>query len=101
MLRRGRTATSLSVPGHQSAHPCVYSTMDVLRSQGIHVYNLGRVFSSLEQITVGGRCPSRASAPESSYYNCRDCLEAKVFHESFRAFLANVKVCYCSIMHRP
>ena len=101
MLRRGRTAKSLSVPGHQTAHPCVYSTMDVLRSQGIHGYDLGKVFPSLEQITVGGRCPSRASTPGLSYYSCRDCLEAYVFHESFRAFLADVKVCNCSIMQRP
>ena len=101
MLRRGRTATSLSVPGHQSAIPCVYSTMDVLRSQGIHGYDLGKFFSSLEQITVGGRCPSRASAPVLSYNTCRHCLEDYIFHKDFRAFLADVKVCYCSTMQRP
>ena len=93
VLRRGRTTTSLSVPGHQSTFTCVHSTMDVLRLQGIHDHDYGQVFPSLEQITIGSRCPSRASAPMSRYYDCKDCHGTFILHERFRAFLADVKVC--------
>ena len=76
MLRRGRTATSLSVPRHKlkSEKDCMYHAMGVLRSQGLKLYGLEEWFPRLEQITIGRRCPTEASNPPSRY-SCKACQD--------------------------
>ena len=91
MLRRGFTATVLSVPHHQSTEDCMYHALDVLRSQGLYLYDLDQSFPILEQITMGRRCPTEASNPPS-HYSCKDCRDADILRLRFSRLLSRVKV---------
>ena len=90
VLKHGRTATSLSVPGHLSAGLCVYDAMKVLRLQGLTLHGLRDFLPKLEQITISGQC--LASDPMSRA-TCRGCLKAFVLHLGFKSLLSNVRVC--------
>ena len=90
MLKRGRTATSLSVPGHQSARLCVYDAMNVLRLQGLNLWGLRGFFPKLEQITISGQCLASGATSRST---CSGCFEAFCLHLSFNFLLSDVRVC--------
>ena len=92
MLRRGCTATSLSVPGHHSIVNCVHQATHVLSMEGLCLYDLKKAFPRLEQITMSGRCPASASDSASHYY-CEQCCGAFFLQNRFRSLLANVRVC--------
>ena len=92
MLRRGSTATSLSVPSPQSTDSCMYQAYDVLRSQGLYLYDLREMFPRLEQITIGRRCLAGASGP-ASHFKRGECCAAFEVEKYFKSLLSHVKVC--------
>ena len=93
MLRRGCTATSLSLPGHQSTVSCFYGAMQVLTSQSLYLYDMGCYFPRLEQITIGGKCLAEAPKPVlRARYFCSQCQRAFSLQNNFRSLLTDVKV---------
>ena len=101
MLRRGCTATSLSIPcQRQSVVDCLSNAFDVtswtiLRSQGldIYLYELGRTFPALKQMTIGRRCMTETSKPQS-HKDFRDCNHDDIRLQChFGLLLSKVKVC--------
>ena len=50
VVRRGGTATSLSIPGHYRTEDCLPHAMDVLRSQGLDIClcHMGNNFRKIE-----------------------------------------------------
>ena len=100
MLKRGRTATSLSVPGHQSPAKCVQlaqveHTMNILRSQGLRLHDLCGHFPRIEQIIIGGVCLAGAYSPRLRYC-CRECTEGSKLQVYFGFSLLDIKVCFSS-----
>ena len=95
MLKRGRTATSLSVPGHQSPAKCVQHTMNILRLQGLRLHDLCGYFPRIEQTTIGGVCLAGASSPRSRYC-CKECTEGAKLQVYFGFSLLDIKVCFSS-----
>ena len=92
MLRRGRTTTSLSVPGYESTSTTIRCAMDVLRSQGLHLDDLSIAFPNLEQISVGRsrRCL------ENEDYDPMWCMGDSAPFDTqtyFGTLLSNAKVC--------
>ena len=96
MLRRGHTATSLSIPGHQSTLDCLSHAMTL---QGSHLCGVLNGLPNLEQITVGGGCLATASVP-TSRFDCMECRNAFVMQMYFGSFLSRVKVCSSSSSFR-
>ena len=55
MLRRGSTATSLSLPGHQSTAACMKPAMYFLREQGLCLYHFRKLHPRVG-ISILGKC---------------------------------------------
>ena len=92
VLKRGYTATSLSVPSHQSRLDCVAHAVNDLGLQGLYLHDLCEHFPSLEQVTIGGVCTTGPATLLSRYY-CGNCHEGFEMHVFFRALLSDIKVC--------
>ena len=101
MLRRGCTATSLSVPTQQqTVVDCLSNAFDVTswtvsRSQGldIYLYELGSSFPALNQMTIGKRCMTETST-SVSHEDFRDCDHDDIRLQChFGLLLSRVKVC--------
>ena len=91
VLKRGYTATSLSLPGHQSPSDYAFHTMNVLRLRGIYLHDMCKHFPRLEQVTIGRICLAKPPTLGSRYY-CGECHEGFGMHLYFRAWLSGIKV---------
>ena len=92
MLRRGCTAISLSVSGHQSTANGLEDAIKALRLPSIYMLKLGILFPRLQQISTGGKCLAKPSHP-IMLYSCRDCFVIFLTHSCVGPLLSNVKVC--------
>ena len=94
MLRRGRTTTSLSVPGYVHTSNRLRHAMGALSHQrllGAHLFDLGTVFPRLEQISVG-----RSNGRLNYVYDPRCCTGDAVPFDTqtyFGPLISNAKVC--------
>ena len=95
MLRRGRTTTSLSVPGYEHTSPRICRAMEPLRLLGPDQCDLGLVFPRLEQISVG-----RSRRRLNYVYDSGCCTgDAEPFDTQtyFGPLISNAKVCSSSL----
>ena len=102
VVRRGGTATSLSIPGHYRTEDCLPHAMNVLRSEGFDICmcHMGNIFPELKQMTIGRRCVTEASNP-SLYDSCKDCHDAILLQLHFDCLLSKVRVCSSSLPAQP
>ena len=102
VVRRGGTATSLSIPGHYRTEDCLQHAMDVLISKGLDIClcHMGNIFTNLKQMTIGRRCVTEASNP-LLYDSCKECHDAILLELRFDCLLSEVKVCSSSLPAQP